>query len=193
MTKAGPAGRSSGGAFIWSGLESASRQVLTLVLSLTILAFVTPHDLGVYSLSFSFVLVLALIVDVPIGDALIQGAAATQGEWNTGSTVNMAIAVALACLFGGLLGRAYHEPDLAAAFPVLASSMIIGAVGNLQTAFMTRELQFGALTRIALMANTTGCVVSLVLAAVGNGYWTLMSNLLVTNVVSSTLYWRASH
>ena len=165
------------------------------MLSLAVLAFVTPHDLGVYSLAFSFVLILALVIDDPISEALIQAPQPGRVDWDTGFTANLAAAagiVALSWAASGPVSRLFGEPDLATALPVLASSILIGSVGNIQKAHLTRELQFPALVRIALLANAAGGMVALCLAALGWGYWALLSSLIMSNLVSSALYWRAS-
>ena len=138
-----------------TGLESACRQGLSLVLSLAVLAFVTPHDLGVYSLAFSFVLILALIIDDPVSEAADPGRRPGQATGTPGSPRTLPPPRDRRAGLGasGPVARLFSEPDLAIALPVLASSILIGSLGNIQKAHLTREMRFPALVRIALLAN----------------------------------------
>lgn len=180
---------------VWNAVESGGRQVIAIAMSFAILVFVTPHDLGAYALAFSFVLMFALIIDDPIGEALIQRPSFSENEWNTGFTLNLAASCTIfgaACLSSRWIAHLFSEPTLRYTIPALSSCIVIGSLGNIQRSFLTRELRFSTIARISPAANLIAGAISVGLAAAGAGYWAMVTNLIVTNVITSTLYWRAS-
>jgi O-antigen/teichoic acid export membrane protein len=182
-------------AFLWTAGESAAKQIMGLGLSLAVLAFVTPHDLGVYTIAFSIVLVLALIVDDPVSEALIQRPVASTLDWDTGFTINLAIAcgmVALAAAVSGPVAVRLAVPELRAALPILAGCIIAGALGNIHRSHLTRELRFPVLVKISLAANLAGGAGALALAVAGGGYWAMIAGTLITNAAGTAMYRRAS-
>ena len=58
----------------WSGLESACRQILSLLFFLGTIRFLSPADLGVFSLGVALMGIFAIVIDEPIGEALVQKA-----------------------------------------------------------------------------------------------------------------------
>ena len=182
-------------AFLWTAGESAARQIMGLGLSLAVLAFVTPHDLGVYSIAFSIVLVLALIVDDPVSEALIQRPIASTRDWDTGFTVNLAIAcgmVAIAAAVSFPVAGWLAVPELRTALPVLACCIIAGALGNIHRSHLTRELRFPVLVKISVAANLAGGAGALALAVAGYGYWAMIAGTLITNAAGTVMYRHAS-
>ena len=140
-----------GRAFVWSATEGAAKQVLSLVLSLTILGFVKPHDLGVFSVAFALVLIFALITDDPIGDALIQRPHATETDWNTGFTINLALACGAFLILlaaSAVMAKLMGDRDIGAALPALSTALIIGALGNVQKSYLARELRFRLIAQV---------------------------------------------
>ena len=182
-------------AFLWTAGESAARQIMGLGLSLAVLAFVTPHDLGVYSIAFSIVLVLALIVDDPVSEALIQRPVASALDWDTGFTVNLAVAcgmVAFAAAISSPVAAWLAVPELRTALPVLAACIIAGALGNIQRSHLTRDMRFPVLVKISVAANLAGGAGALALAVAGFGYWAMIAGTLITNAAGTAMYRRAA-
>src|SRR5690242_9615545 len=77
----------------WSGLESTFRQVLSLLFFFVTARFLAPADLGVFSLGVALVAIVAVLIDEPVGEALVQQHAVTTSDWDTGYSLNVGIAV----------------------------------------------------------------------------------------------------
>ncbi len=175
----------------WSGLESACRQILSLLFFFATVRFISPSDLGVVSLGMALTGIFAIFIDEPIGEALVQQAKTTTSDWDTGYTVNIAIALLcllLACVTGPVLAKLLQQPLLMFVIPALAVSSVFGAVGNINRAYLSRSLQFRKIAQTALVAQVCAGLVSLSLAAAGFGYWALILNVLTAAAVTSMVY-----
>lgn len=75
---------------------------------------------------------------------------------------------------GFALAWFYREDDLVAVVGVLAVGMLANGAMNLHRAILRRQMRFGTLTMIDLVAQTLGIAVALTGAIVGAGYWSLV-------------------
>jgi O-antigen/teichoic acid export membrane protein len=175
----------------WSGLESTCRQILSLLFFFGTVRFLSPSDLGVFSLGVALMGIFAIVIDEPIGEALVQQHSATNSDWDTGYTINIAIALLcllLACVASPILSNLLHQPLLLWVIPALAVSSLVGAVGNLHRAFLSRSLEFRRIAQTALLAQVIAGTVSLGVAAAGYGYWALVLNVLSAATATSITY-----
>jgi O-antigen/teichoic acid export membrane protein len=191
-------GRSRGGfggrlkALSWSGLENFSRQMLALVFFFVMVRYLAPSDVGVFSLAIAINSVLGIAIDEPTGEGLIQKETVSVEDWDTGFTVNLLIA--LACLLvsvlgSGLMAWLLHEPRLAYAVPVLSLASVVGAMGNIQRAYLSRALRFRTIAKAALLAQIVGGSAGIAMAAVGLGYWSQIGTLFVATALTTGLFW----
>ena len=175
----------------WSGLESACRQILSLLFFLGTLRFLSPSDLGVFSLGLAFMGIFAIVIDEPIGEALVQKHIATISDWNTGYTINLVIAalcLGLAIIAGPMIAILLQQPLLMGIIPALAVSSAVGAVGNIHKSFLSRSLNFRTIAQIALIAQLLAGAAGIAAAAAGLGYWALVLNVLGSAMVTSLAY-----
>jgi O-antigen/teichoic acid export membrane protein len=175
----------------WSGLESACRQILSLLFFLGTIRFLSPADLGVFSLGVALMGIFAIVIDEPIGEALVQKHMVTSSDWNTGYTVNIGIAtvcLVFACAASPLLAGFLHQPLLMMVIPALAVSSAAGAMGNIHKSFLGRSLKFRTIAQIALMAQLLAGIGSVGAAAAGLGYWALVVNVLGGALLTSLVF-----
>jgi PST family polysaccharide transporter len=175
----------------WSGLESTCRQIISLLFFFGTVRFLSPSDLGVFSLGVALMGIFAIFIDEPVGEALVQQHVAATSDWDTGYSVNMAIALLcllLACVASPLLSRLLQQPLLLFVIPALALSSLVGAMGNIHKSYLSRSFKFRTIAQTALAAQLLAGAVSLGAAALGYGYWALVLNVLCAALVTSVTY-----
>jgi PST family polysaccharide transporter len=175
----------------WSGLESACRQILSLLFFLGTIRFLSPADLGAFSLGVALMGIFAIVIDEPIGEALVQKHIITTSDWNTGYTINIGIAalcVLLAIVASPMIAKVLHQPLLVMIIPALAVSSAVGAIGNIHKSFLSRSFRFRTIAQIALIAQLFAGIAGVGAAAAGLGYWALVLNVLGGAMVTSLAY-----
>ena len=179
----------------WSGIENILRQVLSLVFFFISVRFLRPSDLGLFSLAMAFICIAAVFIDDPVGESLLQKADASTTDWDTGFTVNLAVTAGLtvlSALAGWPLAWFLGEPALHFAVPALASSFLVGSLGNIQRAYLGRMLRFRSIAQTTLVAQLGGGIVSITLAILGFGYWALIANVWFATAITSAIFYYIS-
>lgn len=179
------------GVLVWSGAENVARQVLSLVMFFVCVRYLQPADLGVFALGVACSAIPSVLIDEPIGEALVQRASVTRDHWDCGFTANLTLSIFMlvalsACspALGALLGK----PSLIYVLPTLSMASVIGALGNIQKAYLARELRFREIAQTTLVSQMVGGASGLGLAVAGYGYWALVCSLVVTACTSSVIY-----
>ena len=179
----------------WSAIENICRQLLSLVFFFLSVHFLHPSDLGLFSVALALSCVAGIVIDEPIGESLVQKADVTTADWDTGFTVNLIIAACFTLLTAAAawpLSLALGEPGLRFVLPALAGSALVGALGNIQKAFLVRTLRFRVIAQTTLAAQLAGGLASVTLAALGFGYWALVANVAIVAAVMSAIYYAVS-
>jgi PST family polysaccharide transporter len=177
----------------WGGIESGCRQGLSLVFFLLTMRFMAPADLGFFSMAVALTAVVGIIIDEPIGESLVQRDNVSALDWDTGYTVNLAIALTclgLSCIASLVLAFAVGWSPFVVTLPALSLSSVIGAMGNIHKAYLGRSLNFREIAKTALAAQVVAGVVMLGAAAMGLGWRALVLNVLVAAVIASATYRR---
>lgn len=191
MALVGAGRRREIGVFIWSGAENVARQVLSLAIFFVCVRYLQPADLGVFALGVACSAIPSVLIDEPIGEALVQRASVTRDDWDCGFTANLALSLLLligltACSSG--LGALLDKPSLVYVLPALSLASVLGALGNVQRAYLARDLRFRAIAQTTLASQLVGGTVGLTLAIGGYGYWALVCSLMTTACTSSVIY-----
>jgi O-antigen/teichoic acid export membrane protein len=179
----------------WSAVESGVRQVLSLVFFLVTVRFLHPSDLGVFSLGVAITAILGIFIDEPIGESLVQKPMVTEADWDTGFTINLIGALGfflLTVIAGGIAATFLQDTKLLFVIAALSGSSVAGAFGNIQKAFLSRNLRFRTIAKTALLSQMASGIASIGMAVCGLGYWALVAGVVVAAVTTSTIYWRTS-
>ncbi len=179
----------------WSAIESAARQFLSLACFFVSVRFLAPGDLGGFALAVALNAVPSIFIDEIIGESLVQMPDATELDWNTGFTANLIVALICLLVSCGLawpLARLFHAAYLLWAIPLLSTASLVGALGNIQRAYLARGLQYRSIAKTSLISQTAGGLATVALAAAGFGSWALIDGLCITTAISSAIYWHRS-
>jgi O-antigen/teichoic acid export membrane protein len=179
----------------WSGLENIFRQILSLAFFFVSVRFLHPRDLGLFSLALAFMGIAAVFIDDPVGESLLQKVNATTIDWDTGFTVNLMISTGLtaaSALASWPLASYLNEPALHFAVPALASSFLVGSLGNIQKAYLGRMLRFRSIAQTTFVAQIGAGLVTVTLAILGFGYWALIANVWVSTLINTAICWYIS-
>ena len=71
----------------------------------------------------------------------------------------------------------------------MSLSSLVGALGNMQKAFLGRALNFRLIAQTTLTGQMVGGIAGVTLAALGFAYWALIASVAITATVCSTIFW----
>lgn len=176
-------------AFKWTLYLRGMSQVLTWLISLLVIRFLTPADYGIVALTEIIFMLVTLLCSAGLGDVIIQRAELNE-RFNR-QVLNLLIlftAVLCSSLFwlAPILAAFYQQPDLT--FVLQLSSVVFLCLPwlVLASSLLAKQLNFKTRGQIDLTAAVTTALLSLLLAYQGFGFWALIiSNLL--NILLRTI------
>lgn len=129
-------------------MENGGSQGIQFIISILLARLLSPEEYGVINLVLIFVTIANVIVQNGFGTALIQKQQADERDYSSVFFVNLVTAAVIyTLLFYGapLISHFYANPELTAIIRVLSLVLFPGAVISVQTAWISRQMQFKGL------------------------------------------------
>jgi O-antigen/teichoic acid export membrane protein len=175
--------------------SQVSIQLLGFATSIVVAHFLTPRQVGLVAMALVFSNLALVITDAGFASALVQRAELSEEDRSTAFWASVAMGAAMTLVGVGLswpLAKLYGEPGVQRLFAALSPAFLFTAVGVVQGALLTRELEFRKLEVRTVTATVVSTSVAMSLAALGAGSWALVAQTLTVTSVSSALLWRSS-
>lgn len=169
----------------WTGLESVLRQVIQIVGQLTLARLLVPSDFGILGMALVFQGVAQLIADFGIGAAIVQRPQIDELGLSSAFWANLGVAAVLTAILlasAPLIGHFYGTDEVVIVLQVMSLTLLIGGLRTLPRALLYRDMAFGALARIGVVASFSAAVVAITMAVNGFGLWSLVAQPVVGNV-----------
>lgn len=170
----------------WSSVTVIGREFSRAVFTVLIARLVGPEDFGIVAQAMVYIGIVGLLVDQGFSSALIQRKQLEPDMPGVVLTVNLAVGtaltlstIAIAPLWAGFM----HTPELAVVLIVLSPCLLIRSVGITARAMLMRDMDFRVIGYADIGAAVTGGALGVVAALAGAGYWAVVVQTLVTDVV----------
>lgn len=176
----------------WSALQSVLNYGISFVVGIVLARLLDPSEYGLIGMAFIFITLSTVIADSGLTNSLIRKTDATDEDYQTVFSVNLAISVLLyvVLFFGaGLIADFFREPRLVMVVRVLGVLVIINAFSQIQRTILTKRIDFKSQTKVSIVAAVVSGVTGIAMAYKGFGVWALITQQLVQTVVRTAAYW----
>lgn len=180
---------------LWSGLQQVGDRGFRILIYLVLARLVAPDAFGLVALSAVFIEVGYILVNQGLTSAVIQRESLERGHLDAAfwGGVVFSTAVASLVLFGApLIARISREEGIEPIVRWLSLSFPIAAATGVQEAVLRRELRYRVLAIRSFISQFVAGVVSLTVAVLGYGVWSLVALELVRRTVSLIVLWSVS-
>ena len=174
----------------WRSLESVGVQGMQFVIQLVLARILMPEDFGVVAILNIFVNLANTLVQNGLGSAIIQKKDPRKEDFATVFMIEIGISVVTYLLiFAGahLIADYYENPALVLYLRVFALTIIISALGSMQTTVLRYRLDF----KPSFIANFAGIVCQgasgIALAVMGFGVWSLIVSQIIYRIITTLL------
>jgi PST family polysaccharide transporter len=177
---------------LWTGTSLASQKVLGLLATLVLARILFPADFGTFAMAAIAFHLVALFDGLGTG-AFVVYRKDVRGHLDTAFTLQMAGSVLLALVLlvtAPLVAMYFRRPVVAPLLAFLALTLPIGGIGAVHAALLDRELRFAETARRRIVVDLVGPVVSVLLALLGAGVWSLVVPYPLRAAVDAWLNWR---
>lgn len=179
---------------IWKFGERFIAQGVSFIVSLVLARILLPDDYGVVAVINIFITLADVFLSSGLNTALIQKQDADDVDFSTIFWCNLFLglflyfALAIAAPF---LATAYAMPILTSAIRVFALRLPISSFQSIQTAYVSRKMEFKKFFFSTITGTLASAVVGIAMAMFGFGVWALIAQYM-TNTIIDTLFLFAS-
>ena len=161
--------------------------------SIIVLArLLTPADFGIVTMVTTFSLVFCSFGLNGFTEAILQQEEVSNSLASNLFWVNVGISILLTVIFiaiGPLLARFYHNALVTQVAAGMSLTIFVGSLGWIHLALLSRAMQFRTVSTINIAARLISVVISIVLAALGWGYWALVVGQVANGTVTALGAW----
>lgn len=179
----------------WSFLYNIVPRLVTPFSTMILAALLTPSDFGLVAIS-TFVIALArIVVDLGLGKTVIQRQTYVNEAASISLWISLSVSAALYLVLwiaSPWISIAYNNDKVIGVIRVAALALPLTALSTAPKALLQRNMEFRSLFWVNSSFLIVQAVASVVLAAVGIGYWALILGPLVGLAASAGLAWKLS-
>jgi O-antigen/teichoic acid export membrane protein len=187
-------GRTISGGFIT--IASQGTQFLLNLASIMVMArLLTPRDFGLYAMVTTVTGFLWMFQDAGLSTATVQRQKITHAQVSNLYWVNVGVGCVTSLVVAALapvVAWFYHEPRLVGVTLVLSGTFLLASAAVQHIALLNRQMRFGVIAMIYIVAALTGYLTGASMALLGYGYWSLVGASVTQGAVQLLLAWLIS-
>ncbi len=161
----------------WKLLENGGAQAVQFIVAILLARLLTPAEYGVVGIIMIFITIANVFVQSGFSTALVQKKNADASDFSSVCYFELALSVVLYAvlyLAAPWIADFYGIPELKEIVRVLAVVLFPGAVISVQTAYVSRNMEFKGLFLSTLAASLISGVFSIGMAMKGFGVWSMV-------------------
>ena len=178
---------------VWNFLETFALQGFGFVQGVILARLLMPSDYGLIAMTGIFFAVSYTLMDSGFTSALIRKKERTEMDYSTVYVTNLVLSFilcAILCICARWIADFYNEPILQYIVYVNAVLLFLWSFVAVQTARLSIQLNFKAKSIINVIATVITGLISIVLAYMGWGVWSLIFPNFISIAIRFVLYWR---
>lgn len=180
---------------LWKFGENGLNQIIQFVLSIVLARILLPEDYGLIALVTVFITLCDKLVVSGFATSLIQKKDADEKDFSTVFWFSLGVSLVLyaALYFGAPLIAdfydTYDQENLCTVIRVMGLQVIMVAVNSVQSAYVSKTMQFKRFFWSNLGGTLLSAVVGIGMALKGFGVWALVAQYLVKMMGSMCVLW----
>jgi O-antigen/teichoic acid export membrane protein len=177
---------------VWVVLAVAASKVLGIATYFVLARLLTPDDFGLVRFALILIGAFTVLQDLGVPASVIHSKRDIRAIGGTALTINLFASIVLfglAILIAPAMASLADDDAVIPVLIVLAIGLVISALGSVQRAALEKELEFRRKFVPDVVPLIGSGVVSIVLAFLGFGAWSLVWGYLTKAILSSSLLW----
>lgn len=176
---------------VYKTLEKYIMMGFQLIVQIVLARILMPEDYGVVAMMTVFIAIANIFVRRGFAQAVIQKKDATDIDFATAFTINLAMGIVLYLILffiAPAIARFYDQPLLTATIRVLALMLPIGSITSILTAITQKNMLFGTIFKCNLVSSFSSGCAGIIAALLGAGPWALIVQQLTGVVISNRMF-----
>jgi polysaccharide transporter, PST family len=167
-------------------LSRGVQGVFQLASSLILARLLAPEDFGLVAIVIALTSFAPMLIDLGLGDATVQRSQITPSQVTALFWINVGLGCAVALLLVGgssLIGSIYRQPRLAEIAAAFAITFVLNSLAVQHLALLRRNMRFTEVVVIENVAFFGAAGTAITMAALGSGYWALVTRPIVASAI----------
>ena len=176
----------------WSAADAFLGQGVTFIVGLVLARLLSPDEYGLIGICLIFTTVLNGIVDSGFSNALIRKKEVTDEDYNTMFITNMVISIVLYVILficAPFVSEFFHRVELTALIRATGLILFFNALSITQVTILTKKIDFKTKTKASLVSAIISGVIGVVMAFMGYGVWSLVTQQLSKQLLYTLCLW----
>ena len=176
----------------WGGMNNGVQQLLGLAFGIILGRLLDPSDYGMTAMLAVFSVIANELQSSGFKTGLINLKSPTHNDYNAVFWFNILAGAAIYVVLwfcAPLIADYYHQPKLIPLSRYVFLGFVFSSFGMAQSAYLTKQMQIKQIAQCGMTATLTSSIVSVVLAALGFGYWALATQYLMYIAINTLLLW----
>lgn len=177
---------------VWTAFQKYSNSIVSFISSIILARLLTPYDYGCIGMLSIFMVLAEVFIDGGFGSALIQKKRPTQVDYSTVFFWNIGMAVLMYIILffsAPAIARFYRIPLLSDVLRVQGVILFIYAFNIVQRNQLKKKLNFKLLSIISITTSIIALTITIVMAYMGFGVWSLVAQHIVAAAIPSLVFW----
>jgi PST family polysaccharide transporter len=171
----------------WTAVGKTASQASVFVVGILLARLLGPRDFGLIGMGNVVLGFASLFADLGLTSALVQRENLEERHRSSVFWVNLALGIllfGLTALFSGAIADFFREPGLTPVLPAIAFTFVLAPIASVHFSMLSREMHFKRLAQIEILATVLSGATGVGMALAGFGVWSLVTQRLVSSVVS---------
>ena len=176
----------------WGGMNNGVQQLLGLAFGIILGRLLDPSDYGMTAMLAVFSVIANELQSSGFKTGLINLKSPAHDDYNAVFWFNVLAGAAIYVVLwfcAPLIADYYHQPKLIPLSRYVFLGFVFSSFGMAQSAYLTKQMQIKQIAQCGMTATLTSSIVSVVLAALGFGYWALATQYLLYIAMNTLLLW----
>lgn len=182
----------------WNGLQLVINQSFTFVVRLILAKLLLPEQFGVIGMAMVFTGFVQVLTELGIGAALVQrkdeqlSSIHYHTSFWTGVVWSALLFLLMTFIAAPFAADFYKEPILKTLIPVISIGILLSPINLVNKAQLTKQMNFKKIARIENATNIVAGIISIILAFLGAGVWSLAFNSTAIILFAIPFYFKAT-
>jgi O-antigen/teichoic acid export membrane protein len=178
--------------FIWNFSAYFLGKIVVLITTAILARLLAKNDFGLVAIAVVAINYLSVLKDLGLGVALIQRKGDIKEAANTVFTINLIIGFVLSAILiplAPLIAIYFRDPQMTSVLRWMGISFVINALGSVHTNWLVRDLDYRRKLIPDLGSPLIKGVISIGMAYLGFGVWSLVFGQIAGAIASVVLVW----
>jgi O-antigen/teichoic acid export membrane protein len=177
---------------LWTFIDMLINKGAYFLTSIILAGIIGPEKFGLIGMITLFVTIGNTLIDSGMSTSLLRTKEVTDQDYSTVFVTNVLISLfvyLLIFLISPYIALFYKQPILINVIRVYSLGFIINSLRGIHNVKLIRELNFKKITILSLPGNIISICISIYLAKVGFGVWSIVGLFLVNQLISTIIFW----